>query len=345
MIAGPPHTPPAGGQRVLASAPGKVLLVGEYAVLAGGDAVVMAIDRRARAAVSATAAAAPSPFLAAAQRVLGAELGPDSAEALAAARVAVDSTALCDESGAKLGVGSSAAVTVAALAAALAAGAPDRPLDRALLHRLAHRAHGDAQAAAGARGSGADVAASVWGGVLHIEPADRPGDPLRAAPLALPPDLELVLVWTGEPADTRALVSQVEALAARDPAAHAEAIGRIARAAATFLRACREGRAGLALLALGAAGQATGDLGRAAGAELETRVHRELGRAAAAAGGALKPTGAGGGDLALGGFGSPAAADQFRAEVARLGMKVVELGVDGEGARIESHTAPPAASR
>jgi phosphomevalonate kinase len=36
---------------VRASAPGKLLLAGEYSVLEGGVAVVMAVDRRARARI------------------------------------------------------------------------------------------------------------------------------------------------------------------------------------------------------------------------------------------------------------------------------------------------------
>ncbi|HLU65324.1 MAG TPA: hypothetical protein VKZ63_03585 [Kofleriaceae bacterium] len=319
-----------------ASAPGKVMLAGEYAVLAGAPAVVMAVDRRARARIAGGAGAALSPFLAAARDALARELGEDSAAARAAATAEVDSTALRDPSGVKLGLGSSAAATVAALAAALAAGDPAAPLDRALLHRLAHRAHGDAQAAAGARGSGADVAASVWGGVQRIDPPAAPGAPPRTSPLTLPAGLELVTVWTGAPADTCAMVARVEALGARAPAVRAELYDQIARAAATLVRACEEGRAGLALLALGAAARAAGELGRAAGAPIATAGHDELDRRAAAAGGVVKPTGAGGGDIALGAFPAGGAAAQFRADAARLGMKVVDLGVDPDGARVES---------
>ena len=65
-----------------ASAPGKVMLAGEYAVLDGGVAIMVAVDRRAQAR-RAAAPAPPSEFLAAAGEVLAAELGPDAAAALA----------------------------------------------------------------------------------------------------------------------------------------------------------------------------------------------------------------------------------------------------------------------
>jgi phosphomevalonate kinase len=324
-----------------ASAPGKILLAGEYAILEGGPAVVMAVDRRARAWIEAAAPTkAPSPFLAAAAHVLADHLGPDSAAARAAVTVRVDSDALRAPSGEKLGLGSSAAATVAALGACLGAGGPPGgPLDRALLHRLAHRAHGDAQAALdpSARGSGADVAASVWGGVLHLEP--RPDQPPSVAPLRLPDGLDLVAVWTGRPADTRALVAAIRALSGRDPDAYRRCLDAIAGAAAALIAACRSSSSAAAVDALAAGGEAARELGRAAGVELVLESYRELARSAASFGGALKPTGAGGGDIALAAFSDADAALQFRAHASGLGMHLPDLRVEVVGALLEDDSA------
>ncbi len=304
------------------SAPGKILVAGEYAVLDGGEAVVMAVNRRARARL-AEKDAAPSPFLAAAAAAVEAELGADRASLVE--RAAVDSAALCDdESGAKLGLGSSAAAVTAAVALAL-----PPPGDRRLLHRLAHRAHTAAQ---GGTGSGADVAASVWGGVLVCRPSDREGDPPRIARLVLPADLVLVPVWLGQPADTRTLVAGVTAFAAREPSACAALYARIAGAAADLADALR---AEQAIAALWQGSTAVADLGRAAGVAIVTDAHRRLDERAQALGGLAKPTGAGGGDIALGAFAGPAAAEQFRADARSLGMKVLDLSVDPDGARVE----------
>ena len=90
-----------------ASAPGKVMLTGEYAVLDGGEAVVIAVDRRAWATLGGPGA--PSEFLAAAAAVLAREVGADAAAALG--RVTVDTEALRQD-GVKLGLGSSAAARV-----------------------------------------------------------------------------------------------------------------------------------------------------------------------------------------------------------------------------------------
>lgn len=258
------------------SAPGKILIAGEYAVLDGGEAVVMAVNRRARAHLGDQPQEL-SPFLAAAARVVADELGADRADILA--RVVVDSGELRDDSGAKLGLGSSAAATTAAIALAM-----PPPGDRKLLHRVAHRAHAAAQ---GGTGSGADVAASVWGGVLLCRPPDRAGDPLRTAPLSLPADLAAAL------------------------------------------------RPYQAITALWEGGVAAAELGRAAGVEVVTEGHRMLNERAEALGGVAKATGAGGGDVALAAFASPEAAEHFRADARSLGMKVLDLSVDPDGARVE----------
>ncbi|MCX5743511.1 MAG: phosphomevalonate kinase, partial [Proteobacteria bacterium] len=128
-----------------ASAPGKLIISGEYAVLDGAPALVLAVNRRVVARlVGEPSTAAPSPFLAA----VAAELARRGRVMPA---IVVDSSALYDGA-MKLGLGSSAAVTVAATALAIASADPARVFPIALA------AHQAAQAARGAAGSGADVA-------------------------------------------------------------------------------------------------------------------------------------------------------------------------------------------
>jgi mevalonate kinase len=317
-----------------ASAPGKLHLAGEYSVLEGGIAVVMAVDRRARAWIAD--GRQPSPFLDAAEAALAAALGPASPPARAAARVQVDTTSMRAATGEKLGLGSSAAATVAAMAACLGT---TGSLDRALLHRLAHRAHGHGQAnlarSTAARGSGADIAASVWGGLLLLEPVGRGAEPPAVTPLALPASLELVTVWTGQPADTRLLVAAIRALASREPATYMARIDAIAGAAASLVAACQSASAPSAIDALTAGGVAVRELGAAAGVALFLDCHHALAERASLLGGALKPTGAAGGDVALAAFDGPDPAQQFRAHVESLGMHTVDLRVDAMGAVLD----------
>ncbi len=292
-----------------ASAPGKVLWSGEYAVLDGAPAVVTAVTRRAVARVTDETHEL-SPFLAAVRD----ELGPR------ADHVFVDSTSLSDGDR-KLGLGSSAAATVAAVAAVLGE-------TGARVHEIAHRAHARAQAARGARGSGADIAASVHGGVLEVR---RTGEdtPVAVRRLALPASLELVLVWTGSPADTPSLVAAVRAFRDRDPRGHAAAIEGIATASSALIAAleARDAQAVVAAIAAGAG--ALEELAARSGAPLVPPVLAAASALARTHGGAAKPTGAGGGDLILAVFPGPSA--PFRAAARAAGMIVVTASVDPDG--------------
>lgn len=298
----------------VATAPGKVMLTGEYAVLDGGEAVVVAIDRRARARLGEPTA--PSEFLAAAAAVLAREVGAEAAAAIG--RIHVDTGAL--RTGAvKLGLGSSAAATVAAVGAALhAAGA----FDRARVERIARTAHAEAQARKGAAGSGADVAASARGGAIGFTRE-------RTRALALPPDLRLDFAWTGAAADTATLVAAVTAARA-NPGVTA-ALDAIARASAAFAEAST---ADDALHALTQAGLATAALAAFTAVPLVPPAVAALQRAAAGLGAAVKTTGAGGGDIVV--IGSRADADPalVAAAVAAAGLHPLALAVDPAGVDI-----------
>jgi phosphomevalonate kinase len=138
-------------------APGKAILCGEYAVLHGAPAVSVAVDRVVRA--RAQTGANPTPFITAAIRRTTAELlaAGASPTLISGDAVSVDSSALY-EGHQKIGLGSSAAVTVAVTGAVFASAG--LPLDdRRRLFRLADEAHTEAQ---GTRGSGIDVATAVW---------------------------------------------------------------------------------------------------------------------------------------------------------------------------------------
>ncbi|HKA88522.1 MAG TPA: hypothetical protein VKE22_12720 [Haliangiales bacterium] len=271
---------------MIASAPGKVLWAGEYAVLEGFPAVLTAVDRRARARL-APAPVAPSPFLAAVADEIGRRLGPDSPAARAAARVVVDTDALA-EGGTKLGLGSSAAATVAATALALGT------IEGA--HAIAHAAHAAAQEPRGARGSGADVAAAVHGGTIA---ARKSGDGPLAVERLPDPRVGWLLLWTGEPADTPALVAKTRALRDRLPAAYDDAIAGLGAAAEALAVALASELPDATLAAVAQGAEALAELAARSGAPLLPPRWPEWADRVARFGGVAKPTGAGGGDLIL----------------------------------------------
>ena len=306
---------------IRASAPGKLMLAGEYAVLDGAPAVMIAVDRRAIA--RADAPGAPSEFLAAAADSIAKARGASSRAARAARTIAVDSSALHDGA-IKLGLGSSAAATVAAVACALAH--EGGPIDRDEIHRLAAAAHGDAQAARGARGSGADVAASTYGGTIAFTAgAVRP---LPAVPVTILP------FWTGVPADTATLVAAVAAARAERPQAVGPALRVIALAAEALVHAVSSGDPALVIAAITTGGQGLALLARATGLELEPPVVAAV-RAALGATAACKTCGAGGGDVAIAAL--PSAGfdlDRARAVIRAAGGTPLGISVGAPGVDI-----------
>jgi len=299
---------------VIATAPGKLILTGEYAVLDGALALVTAVNRRAVAKREAVRGS--SPFLLAVTHELAARGKHDAARA--SIEIAVDSSAFYDAHGTKLGLGSSAAVTVAATACALA-----DTFDRAEVLAIATAAHANAQGERGARGSGADIAAAVHGGTIAYS-----RDATRA--LQWPTSVVIVPFFTGAAADTATLVAHV--MASRGPAVDAAlvAIGDASRAACSAL----DGPADGVVAAFALAGIGIDRLARAANVDLVPTCVTAARAALAKLGGTAKTTGAGGGDVGVAVM--PATTDV--SEVTRIliesGCKPLRITVDEPGVDI-----------
>ncbi len=176
----------------IASAPGKIVLSGEYAVLSGAPAICMAIDRRAVAMlrpargggcrVHAIGVAGANRF-----RIVDAVC----ADARPDGDIVLDTSEFAED-GTKIGVGSSAALTVA-LTAALSGS--DDVMERALA------AHTRLQ---GRAGSGVDVATAFHGGLVRYAMSPRKVDRI-----AWPAGLAFRVIWTGAPASTTAKLAKL----------------------------------------------------------------------------------------------------------------------------------------
>lgn len=301
--------------------PGKVFVAGEYAVLAGAPAVVLAIDRY----LTARAAPAERTRIAAlGQSVERAADGRWSSDALPFARTAFDVAAayggsaptasieIDDElrtpAGDKLGLGGSAATAVAV--ARLVLGPDATP---PAVFQAAATAHRIAQ---NRKGSGADVLACALGGaqilfrafdstalevLFDAGFAARGGLAIAPGPdhRALPPPAAVLVAYTGAPADTRDLVSRVEAWAAKNPRPFAEFVARTAAEAGSTAEALERGDVGALASAVDRAGNLLDQLGESSGVPIATEAHRRIIAAARAAGCGAKVSGAGGGDSCL----------------------------------------------
>jgi len=303
-----------------ASAPGKALLCGEYAVLEGAPAVVAAIDRRV--SVSWSEISAPmSPEVDATLRRAREELGPLPRS------VTVDATNL-QQGHIKLGLGSSAAAAVATAGASCATHGHDLG-DPDTLHRVFSIAL-EGHSSIAPQGSGVDVAASAFGGFLRFTLTD---DGVEARTLKHPADLLMCLIWTGHAARTSELVGKVHALREDDPREYRTCMDRLSELSHRFASAFEDRNAADVIAAAASYSSAMGMLGAAARAPI---VDAELGRASALAtrfSGSAKPCGAGGGDVAVAFFSDPGAAKGFELACKDEGLHPIDVSWGATGVR------------
>ncbi len=323
----------------VARAPGKVVALGEYAVLDGAPAVVLALDRYVEAAIE------PSPdgrcrlttHSAAVVERQFAPAGTSEAPlvdlvAATAPRLAwtatIDSRAFF-EGRAKLGLGSSAAV-LCAWAGAFAAFARSRgeavaePTVEALigLHRQFQ----------GGKGSGLDVAASYTGGAItfRIPSPDLP----QIGSVRLPNSVGFAGIFAGRSASTPDLVAHYRAWRRDRPREATALVGRLAALAEAGCAALEGTNAAGWLEAFAAYGHGLQELGDASGVALVTAEHREIGAQAQRHGVAYKISGAGGGDLGLACAADPERLEAFRKSVADRGFRVINVSLADHGLQV-----------
>lgn len=259
-----------------ASAPGKLVLSGAYSVLEGAPALVAAVDRYAFAADDGRAPPVLTEEVAEAQRR---QLMGDAPW--------FDADALRDD-GRKLGLGSSAAILAASMAVA---GYPD-VADEQLADAIFPDALAVHRAAQGG-GSGVDVAAACYGGVIRCELTD---DALRVAPHRLPEGLHTQTFACPVSASTREMLAALRSYRTRDEAAYGAQLERAAAGARAAVAATSvEDLIG----ALAEQFDAFVALGGASKISIVTEAMAAVDRLARAHGGCFGPSGAGGGDVAV----------------------------------------------
>lgn len=317
---------------IVARAPGKLFLTGEWAVLGGAPALVAAVERHATIRFEPEAGA-PLTVESVAEGTResvgdGVARGGDAAAVAAARRAAgagggrmiVDSRAfLIGER--KLGLGRSAATVVAATAALLAA---DGRRERADVLRTALVANAILQ---DGLGSGGDVAAAVLGGVVEVR---RAGDGLATTSRPLPAGLSVIAGWTGDAAATSPLLRRfADAAGLELPALRA--LAAIAERAAAAAAANDTARF---LDAVQATTPALDALGVACGLPLVTPALARLVAAAERAGAAAKPSGAGAGDCGVAFAPTPAVAAAVRSAWQEQGIVPLDVAIAAEGVAV-----------
>ena len=316
-------------------APGKLFLIGEYSVLEGFPAVVMAVDRYVE--LSPTSVHNPDGLVSMARFACADILNFDP---LTSGYRADSSSFFMN--GSKLGLGSSSAVTAAAVASVFhEAGRDLESTDVKFdIWRVSRRIHNDFQKE---QGSGADLFASIFGGINAFCPFNNAASACAGAGKSRPsfsswspaPPLNISFFWSGKSSSTPAMISAVRRMRDHSGQEYEKFISRMG----ILTRELIGGNACSAFRTIGILkeyGLAMDELGKAAGAEIITEQMRTAMSIASSLGGAAKPSGAGGGDFLMSGFDRRDAEEYFTREIERLGFLKMKMGTANRGVHADA---------
>lgn len=325
---------------VSTSAPGKVLLCGEYVVLNGAPSLCVAIDRRANVHIQPREPgehAVTSPGFADGQFLFSADSSGEIDWRTAAAdrpdfslleqvwadvnpvlpgsvEVVLDTRAFVDpDSRQKLGLGGSAALTVALSAALARLQSETVEVDQMI---ASHRQFQNGM------GSGTDIATAYAGGLIEY----RIAKPATSYPMQWRGDIEFAVLWSGSSVSTAEKLSH---FSGTDLAGNTHA--DLAAASAAIVRAWPDAAATKILSLFRSYTDTLAEFSEAHGLGIFDEGHAELLGLAADCDVIYKPCGAGGGDVGIVLSTRKDAIDRFVGHAASRNFVDLHLSVDDNG--------------
>ena len=353
--------------KIVTKVPGKLILLGEYAVLEGSSALVMTVNRFAKVIFTSSGTKtftlqAPSigiqnlqfsinakgkvNFLTRlpqkiARKVnfflsifeFGIQLLKRNGKSVVSSEILLETCSFFHHNRtAKLGLGSSAALSVALIASLLAQGSQTPPnLDE--IFQMALQAH---RAAQGNVGSGIDIAASVYGGVLcyQIDP-DSDHFKTEAVSLSVPEQLFMLPIWVGKSSSTSQLVKLFYQFKFQNQKKYLSFIDEMKYVANIGCRAFKEKNISEFLASIEQYNKLMRKLGEKIDAPIVSREHQKMTDIAAEMGIVYKPSGAGGGDIGVCFSESPALFAELKKEIHKAGFEPLDLTYEPHGLQIE----------
>ena len=325
--------------KVQVSAPGKLFLAGEYAVVeAGYPAMIAAINQYLTVTIEAsnsgtvfssqqgitipwersgeeivTQTATSYALIFSAMGVAEAYVRALGQQTAAFYALSVDSQLDNSQSGTKYGLGSSGALTVATIKAVLTYYGQEVNAYR--LYQLAALS----QLQQGMAGSFGDLAASSYGGVIAYHSLDRdwlkelleehtlleildmPWKDVNIERLSLPGTLSLLIGWTGQAASTDSLVNQVGQGRSQDgkESSHRDFLQKSKSCLGGIIQACQQGDAERFQAGIAENRRLLQEFARKMGLNIETPALAKLCQLAEEEGAVAKSSGAGGGDCGI----------------------------------------------
>lgn len=335
-----------------ASAPGKLVVVGEYVVLEGHQALGVAVDRRVNVDwVTKSAGPSSMRFVPLVNQSLSYPLGESGDSAIAPETVdwvesilqgwaaealhdpfslTIDSQSLYDQQGHKLGLGSSAAVAVALAGIAMAlAGQPIDDLPK--IHHQLMALH------QGAQGSGVDLAVALTGGAIRYQKALDTEQCAHWEEIKWPKAMAGLIVFSGRSASTPSFIRAYQAWQYQQPDQWRQTVDAMAECAHETIAALNQGDWTAFEEGFTEYGVRMGTMGGLMGQHVVTAEHHTFQTLAQTMGVAYKPCGAGGGDVGLFLSHDPDRLSALHAALAGIQIDATELSVAEEGLRVTRH--------
>ena len=349
---------------ITVQAPGKMILLGEYAVLEDAPALVAAVDRFSRVTVKENCSgkhtiSAPNleiqhiEFTCEDGQVtilnsdvhtrktlrycLGVlryfyKISREEHKRLPPMEIIIDTSAFYDESGAKFGFGSSASLTVALLAGLFQyTGLTEVSPSQIYSHAM--RAHSMAQ---GKRGSGIDVAASAFGGALEFQMPALESDYSDPISRSLPDDLYYQPVWTGKSASTSEILQQFYLQKEREPSKYNAIITNLAVIARQGCAALTKGETHSFLDNVSEFYHHLELLGEFLKIPVISQEHQQIHAIVTDAGGRYKPSGAGNGDIGIAFGDSPGIMHRIQQMLNQSRYQLLDATITESGVRLTS---------
>jgi len=250
----------------------------------------------------------------------------------------------------KIGFGFSAASSVAIIGALLKFN--KEKLEKEKIFKLASLSHFLAQ---GKLGSGADIAASVYGGCLACDGVNvnwlkkqvKKEKNLRkivemswpnfyVEKLNLPKELKLLVGWTGRPSSTPELIKKIKRWQKKAPKTYKRIISCISRTTKKMILSFRKKNKKQILNLIKENEKYLKELGEESGTEIVTKKLKVLSEIAERFGGAGKIAGAGGGDCGICFVSSQKSADKIKREWKKNGIIALKIKIDQSGVGLSS---------
>ncbi len=341
--------------------PGKLILLGEYAVLEQAPALVTAVDRQCKVDIaplynSTFQISTPNLKLPNVQFTLDTDgdahfrtpLLPKVEKQLRfvlsilkyvtrrygripGASIEIDTTPFYHRTtGHKFGLGSSAALTVSLLSALMEY--MNMRIARPELYRESYLAHRHAQ---GKLGSGTDIAASSIGGVMsYVMPNDISKLNGQTRSLNWPGDLHMVTIWAGYSASTRHFVRRIQRFRDEHPNHYQTLMKPLIDLSEQGSREFDSGNSDAFLEIVSDFMDRERELGKASNTEIISDVHEEISSLVKQAGGTYKPSGAGGGDIGVAFCKSMNEVEQIRRVIDDSMYDLMDIQMQNKGVQI-----------